>query len=159
MNIEDVALKKLSTNDRTITELKKYLFQKDFPEDEIERVISDFILYGYLDDYRYCTGYFRYAFGKGRGKKRVFIELKQRGVADNIIEEAFEDYIEEQVVDEKAMALKEAKKTLDKAGLTEGQEIPDKVKGRIARRLSALGYTSDIIFKTLDNIKRKNTWD
>ena len=112
MNIYDSALRRLSAQPRTEFELRKYLNDKGFMNSEIDDVISEFLSCGYLDDAAFCADYFRYAFGKGWGRKRIVSELKKKGVDAEVIQNAFADYEEENPVDERTIARQEAEKIL-----------------------------------------------
>ncbi len=92
MHINDAALRYLSSRSRTVFEMKKQLSQKGFAEEEINSLISEFKDCGYLDDLRYCQEYFHYAFGKGKGKRLVLNELREKGVDQADIDIAFEEY-------------------------------------------------------------------
>ncbi len=158
VSIDNAALRYLSARSRTVFEMKKKLAEKDFAEEEIEALIERFLSYGYLNDEKYCMSYFRYAFGKGKGKRRVFQELRQKGVDSFTIENAFEDYLseEETEYDERAMAMAEAEKVLRIAGIAEDGEIPEKILGRVARRLGSKGYGGETIYSVIGELRRRN---
>lgn len=152
MNINDVALRRLSSRSRTVWEMKKYLCEKGFPTEDIDVVIEDFVDYGYLDDCRYCQEYFTYAFSKGKAKRRVTRELIEKGVSQQVIQSALEQY--EGEINEYAMARREAEKILRIVDIEEGQGIPEKVLGRIARKLATYGYGADIIYSIIGELKK-----
>ena len=154
--IDDAALRYLSARSRTVFEMKKKLTEKGFGEEETAELIARFSEYGYLDDSAYCRAYFRYAFEKGKGKRKVFQELRQKGVDSLTIENAFEDYLqeEENEYDERAMALAEAEKVLRIAGVSRDEEIPEKILGRIARRLGSKGYGGETIYGVIGELRR-----
>lgn len=147
MDIRDTALKFLASRPRTCGEMKKHLREKGFEEEEIEEVIGRFRELHYLDDADYCRQYFDYAFGKGKGFFRVKRELEEKGVDREIIQIAFEDYEEEE--SEFARAGKQAEK------IAAGQEPGKKLAGRIGRRLSALGYSSSVIYEIVGKYMRE----
>lgn len=152
MNINDVALRRLSSRNRTQWEMRKYLTEKGFTIEEVNRVIGEFKDYGYLDDFRYCQEYFNYAFSKGKGKKRVRRELTEKGVDPAVIDRAFDEY--EVEIDEYAMAREEADKILRIADLPAGEPISEKIQGRIARKLATYGYGSDIIYRIIGELRK-----
>ncbi len=156
MKIEDAALRYLSSRSRTIYEMTKHLQGKGFSQTEIEELTETFRQYGYLDDQRYCREYFRYAFGKGKGKRKVFCELREKGVGSDLAEIAFEDYLAEEGenFDEGARAKEEAVKVLRQLSLTEEDEIPQKVLARIGRKLQSKGYSSDVIYGVLGALRK-----
>ena len=57
MNAHDLALKYLSTRDRTMLEMRKYLASKEVPEAEIEECLEYLSECGLIDDEDYCERY------------------------------------------------------------------------------------------------------
>lgn len=155
MNIDETALRHLTNRSRTVLEMERHLTMKGFEEKEIREVIREFLDCGYLDDSRYCREYFRYAFGKGKGKRKVFAELREKGVDGETIEFAFEDFeAEEGGLNERERAWQEAEKVLRTADIADGDSVPEKIKGRIGRKLQSKGYSSDIIYSIIGELKR-----
>lgn len=157
MDICDTAAKYLSYRSHTCGEMEKHLQQKGFEEDAIAAVIAEFQAYGYLDDSRYCMQYFDYAFGKGKGKRLVFSELKEKGVDSDTIQFAFEDWSEAQGgdYDEKEKAMEEAMKVLRLVDFDpEEGPIDSKIAARIGRRLQCKGYGSDVIYSVIGALRR-----
>ena len=150
----EAAVRKLADRMMTVAEMKSFLSGKGYEDEEIRQTILQLREDGYLDDRKYCAEYFVVAFRRNKGKYRVFAELRRKGVDEEIIAAAYEDYAEEQPVDETSMAREEAEKVLRLAELTPEDPVPDKIRGRIARRLSSLGYGSGIIYAILEELKR-----
>lgn len=154
-NISDAAARKLSYRSMSVAELRDFLLKKGYEAAEVEEVLRRFREDGYLDDQRFCREYFRYAFQKNKAKSRVFAELLQKGISEEDMQFAYEDYLEEEGdVDESARARAEAAKVLRAAGIPEGEPVPEKVCGRIARRLSGYGYASHVIYEILGELRR-----
>lgn len=161
-DIRDVAAKFLAYRSHTVAEMRKHLKQKDFAEDAIEALIADFMEYGYLDDEKYAKDYFAYAFSKGKGKRVAFAELKEKGIDSDIIQFAFEDL--EDDYDEKGQAWEEARKVLRSSGVEfdfdgelcqESKErIDEKLIAKTARRLQSKGYSSDVIYSVIGELRR-----
>ena len=82
--------------------------------------------------------------------------MRQKGVENAVIEAAYDDFLgeEEGAAGEEEKALKEAEKVLRMAGIEPGDPVPEKVRGRVARRLSGLGYGSSVIYDILDGLRR-----
>lgn len=152
MNINDAALRYLSSRSRTVFEMKRQLGQKGFEEKEIDDLIAEFRDCGYLNDLSYCQEYFQYAFGKGKGKRLVFNELREKGVDQAVIDIAFEEF--DLDVDEVSRAREEAAKVLRMAEIEVGQPIPGKILARIARKLQSKGYNSDTIYSVIGDMRR-----
>jgi regulatory protein len=154
-NIMEAAASKLAMRSMTVTELRRYLLDKGYSPQETEQVLKSFLEDGYLDDARYCRGYFEYAFSRNKGKARVFAELRKKGVESQVMEFAYEDYLAEEDVkiSEYDMAMRETEKILRLADLTLEDPVPEKVRGRVARKLHSYGYSTSLIYEILDKLK------
>lgn len=155
-DIRDAAARFLAYRSRTAEEMKRHLLQKDYDASEAESVIAEFKEYGYLDDSRYCMQYFDYAFGKGKGKRLVFAELKEKGIDSDTMQFAFEDWQAEHpdTYDEKARAMEEAMKVLYLVDVDPDEgPIDSKVAARIGRRLQSKGYSSDVIYSVIGALR------
>ena len=163
-DIRDAAARYLAYRSHTIEEMRKHLLQKDYEEEQVAEVVAEFTEFGYLDDNRYCMQYFDYAFGKGKGKRLVFAELKEKGIDRDTMQFAFEDWEEENGdgYDEKARALTEAEKVLRMAGVDFGDSdeelargaVDEKLLAKVGRRLQAKGYSSDVIYSVIGALRR-----
>ncbi|TDP54565.1 regulatory protein RecX [Aminicella lysinilytica] len=155
MNIEDTAARKLTERSMSVVELTNYLAKKGFPQEDVSRVIAMLKEDGYLNDSRFCREYFEYAFGRNKGKRRAFAELRKKGVDADVMENAFDDYEAEDDVDfsEERMARAEAAKILRMADLTWDDPVSEKIRGRIARKLDSYGYSSTVIYEILGELK------
>ena len=159
MEIRDAAAKYLAHRSRTVKEMKRHLLGKGFRDCEelVEAVAAEFLACGYLDDEAYCRQYFDYAFGKGKGKRLVFAELKEKGVDEELIRFAFEDWQAEEAngYDEKESAMEEARKVLLLADVDlDAGPIDERVAARIGRRLRTKGYGMDVISKVIGELRR-----
>ena len=152
MNISDAAARRLSSGNRTCRELKDYLLKKNFDEEKINAVIAEFKDYGYLDDRRYCSEYFDYAFSRGKSKNRAFYELRTKGVAQNDIDVAYDEY--EGDKSERKRAMGECLKILGNEGIEDGDPVPEKLLGRIGRNLKNKGYSIDIIYSIIGEMRK-----
>lgn len=157
---EESALRKLGDRSLSVFELKTFLLRKNYEIEKVESVISEFLKCGYLNDERFCKEYFRYAFDKNKGKRRVFTELFQKGVDRTTVANAYEDYLMELIeqgdeLDEMSMARNEAEKILRLADLSWEDPVPKKIQGRIGRKLRSFGYSTGIIYSILGELKRE----
>lgn len=149
-NIYDAAYRHLANRSRSVQEMRKHLRKKEYEQEEIEAVVNEFLQCGYLNDYNFALEYCRYAVGKGKGKRRIFAELAEKGVAKDTAEMAFDDFAEsEDGYSEENSALQVAEKILRLAGIEEGQPVPDKIKARIARNLAQKGFSSELIYRII----------
>lgn len=152
IDIDECAAKKLSQKSMSAKELSDYLSKREYEKDEIKRVIDSLKEFGYLNDSVFASEFFIYELGRGRSKKKVIYELRQKGVSEEDIEKGFDGYFEEYgEPDEHAMAVKEAGKVISAAGeITD--ENREKIKGRIARRLFTRGFSQSLIYEVLGEV-------
>lgn len=85
----DLAYRALGRRDRTVVELRAYLERKRVEPEAIEHAVAELQAAGYLDDARYAA---RFAEDKRAlerwGSERIELDLRRRGVADDLIEAA-----------------------------------------------------------------------
>ncbi len=153
MNYRESAIRYLNTGFKSIYQVKEYLKKREATEEEIADTVGFLVELGYLNDRRFASLTFKREYEKGRGKNRTARFLKEKGVGAEDIEQGYCDYMDEcsnqgQEIDEKAMALKEARK------IASGQQLDEKLKGKVARRLAGKGFTSQTIYATLDELQK-----
>lgn len=146
MDIKDTALKYLASRARTCREMEEHLQMKGFEQADIQDTIGRLKEMHYLDDMDYAIRYFEYAFGKGRGMLRAERELQGKGVSQETIQIAFEECEAEE------SELERAKKQAAK--IAEDREPDRKLMGKIGRRLTTLGYSSDVIYRVIGSYMR-----
>ncbi len=152
-NIKDIAIKYLAYRDHTVYEMIKHLKEKEFDQVEIDNVITELLELKYLDDYNYCRKYMPYSAGKGKGKEKIKMELVQKGVEKQIIEEAMIDEEAEGEllsISETERALFQGEKALSH------QEITEKTLAKVGRRLSTLGYSTDVVYKVMGILMKRS---
>ena len=144
----DEAARYLSNRMRTVSEMRTHLLEKEYEREEIEEVIRDFLSMNYLNDETYAKLFFERGYEKKRGVRRLKRELAERGVPDDVIQNAYEDFLYENGIDEYGTALGIAR--LEAA---ECREVTEKDLARIARRLANLGYANSDIYRILSVIR------
>ena len=85
MSAKTVAVKLLSRREHSAFEIRHKLSQRDFDENEIELTIAELQQGGWLSDERFAEAYVRMRQNKGYGPLRISIELNERGVTENIV--------------------------------------------------------------------------
>ena len=120
-----------------------HLKERGYGAEEIEGVIDELTAMNYLDDYQYALRYYEHNREKRRGMLRAARELQARGVSDEIIRNAGEDFRYENNVDELSDALETA------ARLEGGSPAS------IARRLENRGYSRETIFRVLERLREE----
>ena len=180
----DAAASRLSSRMRTESEVRRYLQQQEYSQEEIQEAVMVLKDYGYLNDARYCGEYYRYAKTKGKADRRILQELMQKGVsaetAKNAIARLREE--EEQVLTERAMAeglnagqqdagayrqeefqhTKSDDRTvagqvalkMAKAQITSGRPLDEKFLAKVGRRLAGLGYESSMVYEVLGKLRQ-----
>ena len=133
-----VALSLINHHDRTESELEKKLSDKLFSQEVIEAVISQLVSENFINDRRYTEYYITCYSGK-RSKRRIMMDLSNKGISEDIISE----YIEE--CDNNAAVMKAYRKQLTKRGLSEEDDIDRKDIEKIAAALYRQGFTADDI--------------
>ena len=79
----------LERTDKTEAQLRRKLEESEYPKEAVESAIAYVTSYGYLDDRRYAEHYIEWK-KHGKGKARLNMELVQKGISREIIEEVLE---------------------------------------------------------------------
>lgn len=84
------AMDLLARREHSRSELATKLARR-FADDDIPPVLDGLESEGLLSDYRFCESYTRMRTAAGFGPLRLRVELRQRGVADALIEQVLEE--------------------------------------------------------------------
>ena len=79
----------LERTDKPEAQLRRKLEESEYPKEAVESAIAYVTSYGYLDDRRYAEHYIEWK-KQGKGKARLKMELVQKGISREIIEEVLE---------------------------------------------------------------------
>jgi regulatory protein len=143
------ALDYLAYKPRTETEVRRKLRKSDTPSSVIDDVIARLYDLGYLDDAAYAEDYARNRFAnKGYGPKRIERELKERGVDRHIAESAVERLFDDN--DPIDAAREHAKKRWSRIA---GEDDPRRRKQKLYRYLRRRGFTTDTIYRVIDEFE------
>ena len=82
------ALRFLKIRPRSIGELKKKLLIKGFSSAEIEATVLDLQASGLLDDRAFTKSWINYRLARPFGFRRIILELKEKGLDPQMIEQA-----------------------------------------------------------------------
>ena len=134
------ALNYLSYRPRSESELQRNLLEKEFSETTVEDVLSRLRSVGLVDDEAFARYWVENrARFRPKGKRVLVQELRQKGVASNVIERALDDYDEvsaaEHVAEEQARRLSNLP--------------PDLFRQRMWERMARRGFSSDVIRELL----------
>lgn len=151
MDIRDTALRFLANRDRTCREVREHLIGKGYDEGGADKLIQELKDWNYLNDRSYAEKYFRYAGRKGRSIYRMKQELLQKGIPFADLEEALRLWEEE----EGSLVQRDIREARKEAlEITRGLATDEKTAARIGRRLGALGYSAELIYKVLEECRK-----
>lgn len=151
MDAKQQALYYLGIKPRTCSQVREYLIKKGFDETEINEVVNELMQYRYIDDLNFCVQYFEYGFEKKRGIARIRRELREKGVSDEIIDMAYDEL--EECPDQFDTAMQIGLEVIGNVDTESiGYEERQKLKARVARRLASRGFSSEIVYKVINNL-------
>lgn len=138
-SLKSTALRMLATREHSRAELKRKLTAKADEGDDVEAVLDRMAETGLQSDARFAESYVRSRAGK-LGAARIRRELVERGVTDELAEEALDSTLE---VDELTRAREVWTKKF-------GQPPADRLEwAKHARFLQSRGFSADVIRKLL----------
>ncbi|WP_373472051.1 recombination regulator RecX [Carnobacterium alterfunditum] len=138
---------------RSIKEIKDDLIAHEFTRETADQVVEQLKEQGYLNDLMYAESYTRTAANvSGKGPYVIKRELKKRGVNDEIIEEALEQYPFDQMV-ENGVAL--AEKVMRRSTRQSSRETSNKIRQNLMQK----GFQSDVITQVLEQISTEKEED
>ncbi len=137
------AVKFLSLKHRCEKEIRNKLEAEGFDEDIIDSAVEELKAMGYINDRIYAQKYIHDRSKlKPKSKKFLRLELRNRGVSDNIIDEVMEEWD----TDEDAVAFGLAKKKFGKYDIKD-----EKVVKKIYSFLQHRGYSFETIETVVKN--------
>lgn len=137
----------LSIRNRSEKEMQAYLSKKKATPEIIEKIISSLKEKKFLNDEMFAKSWIlSRARLKPKGKALLKIELKQKGVANDVIIKVLAE-VQEEIPDELVQAKRLITKKMERMLGKPREEIYAKVGGFLARR----GFNWDIIKKAIDD--------
>lgn len=88
---KQTAVKLLARREHSVLEIQRKLEQRDFPAEEITLALVELEQGGWLSDERYAEAYVRSRRLKGFGPSRIGVELRDRGVSEQLVANALEE--------------------------------------------------------------------
>ena len=142
------ATKLLNIRKRSVFEMRNRLQRKEFENNIINEVVQELIEYKYLNDEEFTEAYIndRINFNP-RGSFLIKKELREKGVAENIVNKKIKELFPEEK--EMELAKKAAKKKIETLNKDLGK---NKIYQKIGLHLQTKGYASYIIREILDDI-------
>lgn len=141
------AMKLIGLRRRSVFEITKRLELKGFNKDIISEVLEELERYKYIDDEKFAESYINDRMNfRPCGKLMIEKELKEKGIAENIINDKISELISEEKELESAGIL--VRKKLKIIG---GNVDKRRVYQKIASYLQSKGYSFDTISQAIEN--------
>ena len=137
----------LSIRNRSEKEMREYLVKKKAPEEVIERIIKSLKDHKFLNDEAFARSWvLNRARLKPKGKTLLKIELRQKGITDDIVQKVLAE-VQEEIPSELEQAKSLITKRMQRLEGAPRDEIYSKVGGFLARR----GFSWDVVKKAIDD--------
>ncbi len=137
----------LSIRNRSEKEMRDYLAKKKASEEVIEKIITSLKEKKFLNDEAFTRSWIlNRARVKPKGRVLLKLELRQKGISDDIISTVLSE-VQEDVPDELEQAKGLIAKRMEKMAGKSRQEIYAKVGGFLSRR----GFSWEIVKKAIDS--------
>ena len=146
------ALKFLNYRERSTAEVRQYLKRREMPEEIIADIIARLERGGLLNDQRFAQNWIENrAEFRPRGRRALTYELRQRGVSQEIIQEALDQCNDE------ALAYKAACKQSKKLKNLEWADFRKKMYSFLARRGFSYEIAGPIVTRVWEEINQQNS--
>lgn len=143
----NLAYRYLSIRNRSVKEMQDYLVRKNATEEIIEKIVITLQEKNFLNDEEFARSFVvNRSRLKPKGKLLLKIELRQKGIADDVINSIFEE-VQEEIPDELEQAKLLVAKRMEHLSGKSREEIYRKIGGLLSRR----GFSWDIVKKTIDD--------
>lgn len=141
-----IAYQLLKFRARSEKEIRDRLKQKGFPAEIINQAIEHLYRLKYLNDREFAVAWTNSRLNKPLGVRRIRLELKQKGVSEDIIAETWDSVRDQYREYDTVLALAKAK-------LKRMKGVEDaKAKRRIYIFLAGRGFNLDTINEVMDNL-------
>lgn len=135
------AVKYLNARMRSEYEMAKYLQSKGYAREDILEAIAKLKEYGYLNDLAYAGAFIRDKINFNPcGSKKIYVELRKRGVKAQVINQALAENMCPEVEEELAQKI--------------ALKRPAESKDKLMRYLLGRGFTNQAARRALENIER-----
>jgi len=143
---KNTAYRLLKIRNRSEQEIRVKLKEKDFPNDIIEETTRYLKTVNLIDDRLFAKGFIRSRLNKPFGKRRIVLELQQKGVSKDIIKETL--LSETENYDEKDTAINLVRKRAVKYHGIEETKKQQRLFAYLIRR----GFSSDSAWKAIKEL-------
>jgi regulatory protein len=149
------ALRLLDSRMHSHAELDRKLRQREFPRVLREVILTDLERVGLVDDRMFAEAFVREKLTSSRpvGARRILLDLRRRGIADELAREALAEAAEEEDGDAE---LNRAKQAAERkwASLMRSKREFQKARASLYRFLASRGFDSDTIRRVVDDLPR-----
>lgn len=141
------AIQFLAFRMRAIEEVRTHLQNKDWDENIIQLVIQKLIEQKYLDDQEFAIAYINtYKHSGKKGPERLRNELQQKGIDENVIETALENYNKNEQLEHAVQ--------LGEKYVTKHRQVAQKLlKQRLTHYLRTRGFPLSIVNQAVKEIE------
>lgn len=150
----NLALYYLAKRQHSIKELSKKLVDKEFSFDDINKVIEKLASLNFVNDYEFAFSRIRYRYQTSKwGLQRIKLELKQKGVDSDFIEQALSARFEDGTLDSQDISQQAADLAYSRYKTKvclQNNRLEAKDYGKIASFLARRGYSSQQIKYAID---------
>lgn len=133
---------------RSEKELRDKLKSRNYEPSTIEELISYFKGLGYCDDREFARSWIDYRLLKPLALRAIALELKQKGIGGEIINELINE--RKSAVNELELARELAKSRLEKLKAGTGKD--DRIKQKLYYYLGRRGFSSDIVNEVINQL-------
>lgn len=142
----NLAVGYLARRPRSAKEIRDYLAKKKVEVDVIEVIVQKLLSLHFLDDIKFARWWReqRTRF-KGKSDRLIKMELRQKGIDPQIIEDIFAE-----VTDEPMDDLTKAKKLIEKRASRVAGLTPKEQYEKLGRYLQSKGFNWDVIRRAID---------
>ena len=131
-------IKHISYKQRTCKEVSDKLRDLEYVPSQIEEAIDKLIEMGFLDDQKYAEEFVDTR-QKRYGRKRIFLELRKRGITEQVAENALDSFLDIDAGYEQALEM--ARKKYAQCEGLETQKAAARIQGMLLRK----GYSYDVV--------------
>lgn len=127
--------------------LREKLINGNYPSECVDAAIEYVKSFGYVDDVRYAQDFLFYH-GKKLNRQQIFLKLRQRGIADDIIRDAYQSFCEsgEKTPDEELIHRQLHKKHFPGLEFCTTED-----KNKFLRSLIQKGFSMDVVLRAMQS--------
>ena len=146
------AIRFLGFRSQTVVEMQQKLTRQGFDQRTVLQVVSELRNTGYLNDERFAQEFIRYQLmRKPTGRFLMTAKLKEHGVSEDVINRIISRELSADKEKELALEVAEGKKKELRIKLAKLSSLQ---KQKIGQYLSSRGFSSDIVWETIERLDK-----